>query len=121
MSRSNRTPTHGDYPNYAANHAFSASESLLREVRRYLADQQGAIDLVATVEAALAALEECRGSLRQGYDVRPAPGVLSAIDQAIDAVMLVNIRTNAQVDVGTEAQLVEVRRARETAESAPTK
>lgn len=115
MSPLGRTPTYGDYPNYAANYAYSAAETLLREIREYLAKQQSSNDLVTTVEDALAALSECRGSLQQGYEVRPKPELLAAIDRAIDAVVLVNVLTDAVAGIDTETQLMDVRRARGTA------
>lgn len=113
MSPSSHPPTYGDYPNYAANFAHTLSESLLSELRDYLANQESPKGLVAAVEDALASLNRCRGSRQQGYDLRPHSDLLAAIDQAIDAVVLVNVRTNAVVDVGTESRLVELRRARE--------
>jgi hypothetical protein len=119
MNPSNHSPTYGNSPNYAANYAYSASETLLREVRGYLAKQGGPNDLEAIVEAALAALSACRDSLQRGHDVPPDPDVLAAIDQAIDAVVLMHIRTDAQVDIGTETQLVEVRRVRAMASPEP--
>lgn len=118
MSGSNRT-SYGDHPNYAANDAYSASETLLGELRDYLGRQQSPNDLRVIVEDALAALSQCRVSLQQGYAVQPKPDVLAAIDQAIDAIVLVNVRTNAVLDIGSEAPLEDIRRARATAEAEP--